>query len=1782
MYKKFGELISNIIATDQSHYVEQQTDGSYYKKAGIVNPELINQELLNEGSIAIYQKNNDLTIKWICFDFDILKKCLDAGLRDAGKKELDKIVMLFCKELNSLNIPFLLEFSGNRGFHIWITFDESINYHTGYDIQQAILSKTRLEFDDNLIGIDLFPQSATPTGGVGKGVKIPLSKHKKSGFYSYLLPDIGAITSVYNYDLLSESLLAENVSILEKHVSTNRSELEKSLGVFFESYLTDLVHYNRIKNIKVNNKPFSKENLLALWKQSKPLEKLALQIEEKANLSHMQRKLIVGLLCNLVCKGAPTLSDDILHEIFSDLDNYDYTITSMAIQSLRSFNFPTQEQIENSLLCKFEEILSIEELIMKCIPNFREFTDANFEFSNKDIEITRAAELNYLFMNDEVQAKVVIEELSSKDNSEFLNNIEQFINGDKNWEFYKHLRSEKNKTRELITLNSNSRVAASCILKQIAYYFDLKADDYSHGYQINKGFSGGYIFKPWLYLWLKFISNITEAIENKYYTDFYIVKTDIKSFYDNIPHDNLKRLLLGDGDSPIKDKVLSMREDTNERYKKCLDALFHLTEDIVGDKKGMPQGPAYARYFAELYLAETDKEFKSKIATGEVIFYQRYVDDVFFICKTKSEAEMHLSKLKSNFHLLNLDINDEKTVISSISGFHGDFNKYRAQSKYSVDQVSKTFVTSSDKQKDMAINEFVTLIQSDSCQDDLSFIFSHLGGVKELNDLKTAQILPALQSTIGRGSLFKNLFNFIFELNTGWEVIYDIDKYNILQSEVLTSCIINALEINIDKRDELLLLFEKIEPSLSYSNIVSEHVAHLITNFDCKIDVKRVESKFYLSAITSVSNCRDIHVTPVLLSHLNLAINELKSITVFTKILYAFCYNDNNCENKLNEISSLFYSKMSVEDRKGTFTSSVTDNGIFDPITANKFYYLLCIFSTSDKNIATDLIGAMWKYCVSSFNRLEHLNVKFPPPNWLDKIRLVDINNHIANWIISSIVDGNIFRGISDDKEIFQRYHNALLIYLSVDMDHWKNSDIASQLAELKNKSIFYNWLIDNEGVDIFPKGNKKWFERNIIENGVTTLKKGNEILLRKPKSSFLCTTENLQDDDGYAEVIVPHDNKYLTSFRQNIAEIDLKKQLSILLKLIENFDNEQTSPGVFCPDRVINKDKLSVFSSDFCFHSKIIFDDLSNNITSYDNTKDNFIHCFLLYISESNSIAKFLLEQYFNNMSAKIDKHKFIIKFESQIVSKEFNDEIFYIDVAISTALYTYYFNLDPLQRIERFMEQYVKFYDENDYKSRHVFSVEKNMCIDNSSPCAIFSTIKESLELITKKVISSLPFYLYADIDSYQNIVADLIYNSALGEENLTLENFKLSDVIPSFSSRTIKVDGTSFAFSDVKIINPILNEISPFELRHLSLISSSDHIYTVPLKNKVYLFAANSFISIMYFIIYNRYHLIINEGKVDYSYPVTDSAQANITSLNGFDDAKIVIQHHRGIPYSEAETILVNWLTRVPQKFHQPFVTLIQAHECMKEYELDTFIGKVKQLDRSGEGLFLIKNVEDFNGTHRILYRDDTIGRDVSTFTPIALKEGVTEVTLIADLVLTGYQIRTALKYYLTCGKFNDKSKHFQCTDEQHKKLFDIFKNVNVLNICTVLYTSGAIEKIQTTLREILGNKIEIKVVHGRDISGNAFFGSTDKMTEKEKKDIRLLLSDSNSLSDLYDHLSFQGHFTEYSTSSEINDLNLVARFHSLPKKSFDFLRCGLKINSKCKPFNLVLELSDKSKF
>ena len=258
----------------------------------------------------------------------------------------------------------------------------------------------------------------------------------------------------------------------------------------------------------------------------------------------------------------------------------------------------------------------------------------------------------------------------------------------------------------------------------------------SHGYKPNKGFVNGYIFEPWLYMWIKFLSNISSSIQDVTYQDYYIVKTDIKSFYSNVPHDNIKRMLLGGVNERIDRKVLTLTSPTKEKYKRFVHALLEITASITMSNRGLPQGPAYARYLAELYLDVIDQKLDKKLNSGKLFLYQRYVDDIFFITSSEEDAKIALHELESDLNILGLEINTNKTTISQIKNFTEDFDKYRSQSKYAVDRVSKNFNDATATQKNLALNEFIKLIQSYTCEDDLAFIFSHLSNVKQVDKLK--------------------------------------------------------------------------------------------------------------------------------------------------------------------------------------------------------------------------------------------------------------------------------------------------------------------------------------------------------------------------------------------------------------------------------------------------------------------------------------------------------------------------------------------------------------------------------------------------------------------------------------------------------------------------------------------------------------------------------------------------------------------------------------------------------------------------------------------------------------------------------------------------------------------------------------------------------------------------------------------------------------------------------------------------------------------------------------
>ena len=225
MLNDLAKLLHNHFATNQNYHAEQQADGRYKKKSGMITPQFLKKTLEQCGSIAVYQKNADQTIKWICFDFDILKVNLQEGKIEKARVELNRTVSSFCQSLNEINIPYLLEYSGNRGFHIWITFAEKTSYRIGFDIQQALLEKIDINYNKELIAIDLFPKTGTPTNGVGICVKIPLSKHKKSDNYALILNSINEIDLLKIENNINDEIIKKHIEILNAHKSISKSEI---------------------------------------------------------------------------------------------------------------------------------------------------------------------------------------------------------------------------------------------------------------------------------------------------------------------------------------------------------------------------------------------------------------------------------------------------------------------------------------------------------------------------------------------------------------------------------------------------------------------------------------------------------------------------------------------------------------------------------------------------------------------------------------------------------------------------------------------------------------------------------------------------------------------------------------------------------------------------------------------------------------------------------------------------------------------------------------------------------------------------------------------------------------------------------------------------------------------------------------------------------------------------------------------------------------------------------------------------------------------------------------------------------------------------------------------------------------------------------------------------------------------------------------------------------------------------------------------------------------------
>lgn len=107
---------------------------------------------------------------------------------------------------------------------------------------------------------------------------------------------------------------------------------------------------------------------------------------------------------------------------------------------------------------------------------------------------------------------------------------------------------------------------------------------------------------------------------------FYIIRTDVSSFFESIPQEQLKHIVMDNTLLSHKSKVFVnaiLKEYEAEKAKLADDE-----RDGMKESCGVPRGIGISSLLSEIYMRDLDNSIKKR---PEVIFYVRYVDDIFML-----------------------------------------------------------------------------------------------------------------------------------------------------------------------------------------------------------------------------------------------------------------------------------------------------------------------------------------------------------------------------------------------------------------------------------------------------------------------------------------------------------------------------------------------------------------------------------------------------------------------------------------------------------------------------------------------------------------------------------------------------------------------------------------------------------------------------------------------------------------------------------------------------------------------------------------------------------------------------------------------------------------------------------------------------------------------------------------------------------------------------------------------------------------------------------------------
>ena len=305
----------------------------------------------------------------------------------------------------------------------------------------------------------------------------------------------------------------------------------------------------------------------------------------------------------------------------------------------------------------------------------------------------------------------------------------------------------------MVSLYPKERVITTALTYELLKR--LQRDYNSYSYHLNTSL-GGDVFYPWISSWKRFNVEILKYFQLKIFEDMSFIKADLKSCYDHIYLQILRRMLSEEiNASKEVEHICNYLISFNERLMLCINS----------DSKGVPQGPAYARVLAEYVLDASLRSFWNKFSYYvEKVKIYRYVDDMYIFYDSSIDGNVLLRDIAEVFENNKLFFNREKTkVYGKISEMSfNQIQEYREKGDLVYDIQNKDDFEVKDTEFDEAYSKYI-FRKKDWDINDANFILSSTINIlikkKYINDY----FIKIIRSEEGRGSVFNKFYKFVME-----------------------------------------------------------------------------------------------------------------------------------------------------------------------------------------------------------------------------------------------------------------------------------------------------------------------------------------------------------------------------------------------------------------------------------------------------------------------------------------------------------------------------------------------------------------------------------------------------------------------------------------------------------------------------------------------------------------------------------------------------------------------------------------------------------------------------------------------------------------------------------------------------------------------------------------------------------------------------------------------------------------------------------------------------------